>query len=180
VWTRNAHPVSGRSGSSVGTKSARTSSTSVRVPGRVVRRGRCGVERRRALRSARLVREERMLASPPAYSSPQSIAMRPRVAARSAPSMCRAHRGPAHRGRRRRRPDDGGRETVIWFRRAVQFELCVAQNAVMPSRVARYRRRWGVECWCAPTAENCWRSSRRRPHRHLPLRHARAMRRVRR
>jgi len=37
--------------------------TSVRIPGRAGRRGRCDVERRRALRYARLVRERRVLAS---------------------------------------------------------------------------------------------------------------------
>jgi hypothetical protein len=59
------------------------SSTTVRVPGRVVRHGRSVMERWRVLRFARLVREQRMIASPPARSSPHSVVHRPRGAARS-------------------------------------------------------------------------------------------------
>jgi hypothetical protein len=69
------------------------SSTSVRVPGRAVRRGRRGVERSRALRFARLLHERRMLASPPARLSPPSVVLR------RASRSVRARRGGYEGGR---------------------------------------------------------------------------------
>jgi hypothetical protein len=59
------------------------SSTSVRVPGRVVRRGRCLAERWRVARFARLEGEDNMLFSSVAHRHLPS-AMRPRVAVRFA------------------------------------------------------------------------------------------------
>ena len=67
-------------------------STSVRVPGGVARHGRCGVERRRALRSARLVRGQIMLAS--RRPSHRHLALR------CAHALRRVRRSAARRGRR--------------------------------------------------------------------------------
>jgi hypothetical protein len=87
------------------------SSTSVRAPGRVVRRGRCGVHRwrgpRRLLRFTRpIARTDKTPSSPRRAQRRLSVALRPRVAARSAMS------GASLR-RRRRRPDEGGGETLV-------------------------------------------------------------------
>jgi hypothetical protein len=57
--------------------------TRVRLPGRVVRRGRCGVGHRRAVRFTRLEIEWIIALFTPARLSPPSAALRPHIAGRS-------------------------------------------------------------------------------------------------
>ena len=218
----------GRSSNSQG----RSSSTGGRAPGRVVRRGRAGVGPScRSIRFESLAFERINARFTPACSSPPSVAMRPRVAARSPMS------GASLRRRRRARADAKGsgqsgavgvdERAPAWPRRSRRACRCGALAGVTvrkpgartdgaPSHAALiaafhrnaparsgafadaqrvvagdggrvcHRRACASRSRRSPRAfarlefERATRSVRRRAHRHLRLRCARALRRVRR
>jgi hypothetical protein len=87
------------------------SSTSVRVSGRVVRRGRSGLGRRRALRFARLVGERQTLASPPAFLSPPFRCAAP--ARRGVLAECVIDERARHWSRRSRRAWRSWRNVMV-------------------------------------------------------------------
>jgi hypothetical protein len=161
--------------------------TSVRVPGRVVRRGRSGVERWWALRCARLARERITALFAAACASPPSVALRPRVEARS--SMTGASLPAAQAA-----------ECVIdkpkpWSRRSARAFGLERERARMAGGLWGLVLAYALQSVAWPPNASRTRcsirfarlererkalASHRRAHRHLPSRCARASQRVRR